>query len=114
VRRSTLTARSPHTTVPRDKPPHEPRPPKPRPRAATPKPIVRNARWARTTAPKHQAGRLIEPEDATLVDVIDNLLNKGAVLNADLVLALANVDLVYLRLSAILSAADRMWTRRPR
>jgi hypothetical protein len=30
------------------------------------------------------------------------------VLNADVVLALANVDLVYLRLSALLCAADRV------
>jgi hypothetical protein len=29
-------------------------------------------------------------------------------LNADLVLALANVDLVYVRLSALLCAADRV------
>ena len=34
--------------------------------------------------------------------MIDGLLNKGVVLNADVVLALANVDLVYLRLSALL------------
>jgi len=30
------------------------------------------------------------------------------VLNAEVVLALANVDLVYLRLSALLCAADRL------
>jgi hypothetical protein len=30
------------------------------------------------------------------------------VLNADLVLALANVDLVYIRLSALMCAADRL------
>ena len=43
-----------------------------------------------------------------LDDVLDNLLNRGVVLNADLVLALANVDLVYVRLSALLCAADRL------
>jgi hypothetical protein len=43
-----------------------------------------------------------------LVDVLDNLLNRGVVLNADIILALANVDLVYLRLSALLCAADRV------
>jgi hypothetical protein len=40
--------------------------------------------------------------------VLDNLLNRGVVLNADLILALANVDLVYVRLSALLCAADRV------
>jgi hypothetical protein len=40
--------------------------------------------------------------------VLDNLLNRGVVLNADLILALADVDLVYVRLSALLCAADRV------
>jgi hypothetical protein len=35
-------------------------------------------------------------------------LNRGVVLNAEIVLALAGVDLVYLRLSALLCAADRI------
>jgi hypothetical protein len=39
------------------------------------------------------------------------LLNKGVVLNADVILALANVDLVYLRLSALLCAADRVFDK---
>jgi hypothetical protein len=30
------------------------------------------------------------------------------VLNADLILALANVDLIYVRLSALICAADRL------
>ena len=47
-----------------------------------------------------------------MLDVIDNLLNKGVILNADLTLALAEVDLVYVRLSALLSAADRVRRRR--
>ena len=42
------------------------------------------------------------------MDVLDNLLNRGVVLNADIILALANVDLIYLRLSALLCAADRL------
>jgi hypothetical protein len=46
--------------------------------------------------------------ETSLLDVLDNLLNRGVVLNADLVLALANVDLVYVRLSALLCAADRI------
>ena len=43
-----------------------------------------------------------------MLDVIDNLLGKGVVINADVILALANVDLVYIRLSALLCAADRV------
>ena len=105
---STLTERTRHTTVPHGKPPHARRPGRPRLRAATPKPIPRDGRWARTTAPKTQVGRLIDEGDSSLLDVLDNLLNKGVVLNADVVLALANVDLVSIRLSALLCAADRI------
>jgi DNA polymerase II large subunit len=47
-------------------------------------------------------------EDATLLDMLDRLLNKGVVLGGDVVLGVAGVDLVYLRLAALLSAMDRV------
>jgi gas vesicle protein GvpA/GvpJ/GvpM family len=59
-------------------------------------------------SPRRHTGRLVEADDASLLDVIDNLLHKGVVLNADVILALAEVDLVYVRLSALLCAADRV------
>ena len=46
--------------------------------------------------------------EATLLDMLDQLLNKGVVLNGDVVLGVAGVDLVYLQLSALLSAIDRI------
>jgi hypothetical protein len=52
--------------------------------------------------------RIVDGGDSSLLDVLDNLLNRGVVLNADIVLALADVDLVYLKLSALLCAADRV------
>lgn len=55
-----------------------------------------------------EADEILGPEDASLLDIVDNLLNKGVVLNGDLTLALAQVDLVYARLSLLLSAADRV------
>ncbi len=58
--------------------------------------------------PKRQVARIIEADEPSLLDLIDNLLAKGVMLNADLILALANVDLVYVRLSALLCAADRV------
>lgn len=64
------------------------------------------------TARRTRVGRIIDENEATLLDLLDNLLDKGVVLNADLVLALANVDLVYVRLSALLCAADRILPRR--
>lgn len=51
-----------------------------------------------------------EPEkNSTLLDLVDNLLGKGVVLHADAILSLAGVDLVYLRLTALLAAADRVF-----
>jgi hypothetical protein len=86
-----------HSTVPRQGPPRQPRKPRP------PKPTLPS-----TAPPARTVARIIDPDDSTLLDVIDNLLNQGVVLNADLVLALADVDLVFVRLSALLCAADRM------
>lgn len=55
---------------------------------------------------------IVDDDQASLLDLIDNLLNKGVMLNADLILALADVDLVYVRLSALLCAADRLTSPR--
>ncbi len=94
-----MKRRQPHSTVSKVRPPTTRHPPLPRsPRRPGP-------------PPRAKIARLIDERDASLLDVLDSLLNKGVVLNADLVLALANVDLVYLRLSALLCAADRMFPR---
>ena len=52
--------------------------------------------------------------DAALLDIVDHVLTKGVVVSGDIVLALADVDLVYLRLSALLCAADRLTGPRAR
>jgi hypothetical protein len=54
------------------------------------------------------AAELFAAPDHSLLDLIDNLLNQGVVLTGDVVLGLADVDLVYLRLSLVLCAADRV------
>jgi hypothetical protein len=54
------------------------------------------------------AAGLVATADESLLDVIDNLLNRGVVLQGELVLGLADVDLVYARLSLLLCAADRV------
>ena len=53
---------------------------------------------------------LIEEADATLLELVDHVLNKGVVLSGDVMLSIAGVDLVYLRLSVLLCAADRIWS----
>lgn len=55
-----------------------------------------------------QTREILESADASLLDVVDNLLNKGVVLSGDVVVGLAGVDLLYLRLSVLLCAADRI------
>jgi hypothetical protein len=59
-------------------------------------------------APPADAERILTSEEASLLDIVDNVLNKGVVLSGDLTIALANVDLVYARLSLLLCAADRV------
>jgi hypothetical protein len=54
--------------------------------------------------PKAAAG----PDQASsLLDVLDNVLNKGAVVAGDVTLGVADVDLIYLKLSVLLSALDK-------
>ena len=51
---------------------------------------------------------LLESPDQSLLDLVDSLLDKGVVLDGEIVLGLADVDLVYVRLSVLLAAADRI------
>ena len=82
---------------------------KPAPRVKIPRPAVPRpaARAPRAAVPRRQVARILD-DDSTVLDLIDNLLSKGVMLNADVILALADVDLVYIRLSALLCAADRV------
>lgn len=105
VRHSSVTPPTKHTTVTEKRLPERAAIPKPAPRR---KPAKPPAAAKRPRPSSRQIGRIVEDEDASVLDLIDNLLSKGVMLNADLILALANVDLVYIRLSALLSAADRV------
>ena len=58
--------------------------------------------------PATVAERILQTNDTSLLDVVDNALTKGVVLTGDVTLALAQVDLVYARLSLLLCAADRI------
>jgi hypothetical protein len=56
----------------------------------------------------NDAELVLGSEDASLLDIVDNVLSKGVVLTGDLTIALAQVDLIYARLSLLLCAADRV------
>lgn len=51
---------------------------------------------------------LLDAAQDSLLDLVDNLLNRGVVVRGDVVLGVAGVDLVYLQLNALLCAADRL------
>jgi hypothetical protein len=58
--------------------------------------------------------RILDVGDASLLDVLDHVLNKGVMATGDVTLGVAGIDLIYVRLSALLCAADRvMPARRP-
>ncbi len=51
---------------------------------------------------------LLEDADASLLDIVDNVLNRGVMISGDVVISVADIDLIYLRLSVLLCAADRV------
>lgn len=57
--------------------------------------------------------RVLGTEGASLLDLVDNALAKGVVLTGDLTIALADIDLLYVRLSLLLCAADRVLPGEP-
>lgn len=74
----------------------------------------------RLSAPEASRGRpaglvaSLQRSDDTLLDVVDNLLYKGVMIDGQVILSLAEVDLIYLRLAVLLSAAERMLGPRDR
>ena len=56
---------------------------------------------------------VLDPPEASILDLLDRLLDKGVMANGDVTLGVAGVDLVYLRLAALLCAADRVLPRDP-
>ena len=55
-----------------------------------------------------QAAAIIDTADASLLEIIDHVLNKGVMVHGELFLGVAGVDLIYLRVSALLCAADKV------
>ena len=54
------------------------------------------------------AEEILEKSEGTVLDLLDHLLNKGVMLSGDVTLGVAGIDLIFLRLSSILCAADRI------
>jgi gas vesicle protein GvpA/GvpJ/GvpM family len=52
--------------------------------------------------------QILERADASLLELVDHVLNKGVVLSGEVTLGLAGIDLIYVRLLALICAADRV------
>lgn len=59
------------------------------------------------------AYQLLDAPETSLLDLIDRLLNKGVMATGDLTLGVAGIDLIYLRLSSLLCAVDRVLPPNP-
>jgi Gas vesicle protein len=55
-----------------------------------------------------RAEAILERADESLLEIIDHVLNKGVMIQGEVILGVAGVDLVYLRLNALLCAADKL------
>ena len=51
---------------------------------------------------------ITKSKDVTLLEILDRVLNKGVVITGDIVISVADVDLVYLGLKLLLSSVETM------
>ena len=57
---------------------------------------------------------VLDTPEASVLDVLDHVLTKGVMATGDVTLGVAGVDLIYLRLSALLCSTDRVMPRATR
>ena len=55
---------------------------------------------------EQQQVKFVTPQEASLSEVIDRLLNKGVVIAGDLIISVAGVDLVYCQLRLLLISSE--------
>jgi hypothetical protein len=51
---------------------------------------------------------VLDVQETSVLDVLDHVLTKGVMASGDVTMGVAGIDLIYLRLSAVLCAADRV------
>lgn len=54
------------------------------------------------------ATTILGQADVSLLELVDHVLNQGVVLSGEVILGVADVDLIYVRLQALICAADRV------
>jgi hypothetical protein len=53
-------------------------------------------------------GVITKSKDVTLLEVLDRVLDKGVVISGDIVISLADVDLIYVGLKVLISSVETM------
>lgn len=51
---------------------------------------------------------VIDNRDVTLLELLDRLIDKGIVVSGDLVISIANVDLIYVGLRLVISSVETL------
>jgi hypothetical protein len=49
-----------------------------------------------------------ESKDITILELLDRVLNKGVILTGDIVISVADIDLIYLGVKLMLSSVETM------
>jgi len=57
---------------------------------------------------KDMEHNIIKSKDVTLLEILDRVLDKGVVISGDVVISVADVDLIYLGLKVLLSSVETM------
>jgi len=53
-----------------------------------------------------------QSKDITILELLDRVLNKGVVITGDIVISVADIDLVYLGVKLLLSSVETMKEKR--
>lgn len=51
---------------------------------------------------------MLETKDVTLFELLDRILDKGVVISGDIVISVADVDLIYVGLKVMISSVETM------
>ncbi len=54
------------------------------------------------------SGNVVDNQEVTLLELLDRLLDKGVVISGDLVISVANVDLIYVGLRVLISSVETL------
>jgi hypothetical protein len=51
----------------------------------------------------------LKSKEVTLFEVLDRILDKGIVIKGDLIISIADVNLIYIGLQAVIASVDRIF-----